>query len=63
MKIFGRLVMQDELAVELAEDMDADAEVAGIRRRVQGIPGQGFDLAELAPVIFRAAHHDDNGAQ
>jgi len=54
--------MQGKLVVELAEYMDADAEVAGIWGRVQGIPGLGFDMAELASVIFRAALNDDNGA-
>jgi len=48
--------------VELAEDMDAAAEVAGIGGRVQGLPGQGFDLQELALVFFRAIHGDDYGA-
>jgi len=56
------LVACGELAVELAEDMDAAAEVAGVGGSVQGIPGQDFDLKELAFVFFRAVHGDDHGA-
>ena len=48
--------------MELAEDMDAAAEVAGIGGRIQGIPGQGFDLQEFALIFFRAVHGDDYGA-
>jgi len=48
--------------VELAEGMDAAAEVAGVGGSVQGIPGQGFDLQEFALVFFRAVHGDDHGA-
>jgi len=52
------LIARGELAVELAEDMDAAAEVAGIGGRIQDLPGQGFDLQELTFVIFRAVHGD-----
>jgi len=56
------LIARGELSVELAEDMDAVAEVAGVGGSVQGIPGQGFDLHELAFIFFRAVHGDDHGA-
>jgi len=55
-------IARGELAVELAENMDAAAEVASVGGRVQGLPGQGFDLQELAFVFFRAVHGDDYGA-
>ena len=45
--------------MELAENMDTAAEVAGIGGCVQSFPGQDFDLQELAFVFFRAVHGDD----
>jgi len=55
-------IARGELAVELAENMDTAAEVASVGGRVQGFPGQGFDLQELAFVFFRTVHGDDYGA-
>jgi len=55
-------IARGELAVELAENMDAAAEVAGVGGRVQGLPGQCFDLQELTFVFFRTVHGDDYGA-
>ena len=55
-------IARGKLAVELAENMDAAAEVAGVGGCIQGLPGQGFDLQELAFVFFRAVHGDDHGA-
>ena len=51
------------LAPEPAEDMDAHAEVAGTGGAAQGLPGQAVDAAELAHVLLRAAHLNDNGAE
>ena len=48
--------------MELAEDMDACAAVAGAGGCIQSFLGQGFDLLELAFVFFRAVHGDDHGA-
>ena len=55
-------IARGELAVELAENMDTAAEVASVGGRVQGLPGQDFDLQELAFVFFRTVHGDDYGA-
>jgi len=55
-------IARGELAVELAEDMDAAAEVAGIGGSIKSFPGQSFDLQEFALVFFRAVHGDDYGA-
>jgi len=48
-----------ELAVELAENMDTAAEVAGVGGCIQGLPGQSFDLQEFALVCLWAVHGDD----
>ena len=48
--------------MELAKDMDAAAEVAGVGGSVEGFPGQSFDLQELSFVSFRAIDGDDYGA-
>jgi len=58
----GSFIARGELAVELAEDVDAAAEVAGVGDCIQGLPGQSFDLQELAFVFFRSVHGDDYGA-
>jgi len=52
-------IARGKLAVELAENMDAAAEVAGVGGCIHGLPGQVFDLQELAFVFFRAVHDDD----
>ena len=48
--------------MELAENMDTAAEVAGVVGCIQSFPGQYFDLQELAFVFFRAVHCDDHRA-
>jgi len=56
------LIARGKLAVELAEDMDACAAVAGIGGCIQGFPCQVFDLQEFALIFFRAVHGDYHGA-
>jgi len=55
-------IARGKLAVELAEDMNAAAEVAGFGGCIQSLQGQSFNLQELAFVFFRAVHGDDYGA-
>ena len=48
--------------MELAENVDAAADFAGVEDCIQGFPGQDFDLQEFTFIFFRAVHGDDYGA-